>query len=48
MDFDDYVIVDEILELYLFFKEDFVGRIVELIKEKKEFWKKLYISLVVE
>ena len=45
---DDYISVDEILNLHSLSKEDLVGRIVELTKQKKELQKKLHTSSVAE
>ena len=48
MDSDDHISVDEISDLHSLSKEALVGRIVELIKEKKELWKKFHTSSVAE
>ena len=48
MDSDDHLPVDEMSELHSLSKEDLVGKIVELTKEKKELCKKLHPSSVAE
>jgi len=46
MDSEDHISVDEISQLQSLSKEDLVGRIVELTREKKELWTKLHAKSV--
>ena len=48
MDSDDHISVDEISQLRSLSKEDLVGKIVELTREKNELWKKLHTNSVAE